>query len=184
MFPPERFNALWAIHPEAYHEVRIGGKFVRTPRWQQAYGSDYEFAGAVNRALPVPSMLDPLVDWCREVIDPRFNGLLINWYDSEKGHYIGPHRDSVKNRIEGSPIVTISLGEQRIFRVRPWRNASRMRLDLVARDGLVFVLPWGTNLSFTHEIVREDCHVGQRISVTLRCFCFSPHPRPRAVATK
>ena len=34
-------------------------------------------------------------------------------------HYIGAHRDSTASMIEGVPIVTVSLGEERAFRLRP-----------------------------------------------------------------
>ena len=55
-------------------------------------------------------------------IEPRLNGLLLNWYDGGVGHYIGKHRDSDVNRVEGTAIVTLSFGEARVFRVRRWRG--------------------------------------------------------------
>ena len=57
-----------------------------------------------------------------DTVDDRLNGLLLNWYDGRLGHYIGKHRDSRVNMIHGAPIVTISLGEERSFRLAPWRR--------------------------------------------------------------
>lgn len=37
--------------------------------------------------------------------DPRLNGLLVNWYDGERSHYIGPNGDSLTSSVPGSPIV-------------------------------------------------------------------------------
>ena len=168
---PVPFEELWNLHPPQFPEIKMHGRCVRTPRWQQSYGIDYAFAGRVSRALPVPSILDPLLEWCRRTIDLRLNGLLVNWYDSALGHYIGAHRDSVTNRIAGSPIVMISFGQSRTFRLRPWRAVSRGRhLDIDATSMTVIVMPWQTNLACTHEIPPHRGESGRRISVTLRCF--------------
>lgn len=162
------FEALWALHPDSFHEIKMHGKLVKTPRWQQAYGADYKYTGNVNRALPIPPTLAPLHAWCRTQIDERLNGLLLNWYDPEREQYIGKHRDSTADMIEGAPIVTVSYGGERAFRLRPWK-AEGFR-DFSATDGAVFVLPYATNLAFTHEVPHSASSRGRRISITLRAF--------------
>ncbi|HEV2860037.1 MAG TPA: alpha-ketoglutarate-dependent dioxygenase AlkB [Pyrinomonadaceae bacterium] len=144
------------------------GRAVKTPRWQQAFGMDYHYTGRVNRALPVPTALGPLLDWARGHLDERLNGMLVNWYDGPLGHYIGRHRDSTRGMIKGVPVVTVSFGEERVFRLRPYRGEGRK--DFPARDGSVFVMPYETNLAWTHEVPRALKSTGRRISVTLRGF--------------
>lgn len=165
----EQFEALWAMHPAEYHEIKIHGRHVKTPRWQKAYGRDYHYTGRTNAALPVTDNLMPFLRWAHEAIDPRFNGILLNWYDSFLGHYIGKHRDSVKNMIKGAPIVTISLGSERVFRLRPWRQKGNV-VDFPAVNGAVFIMPFDTNRAWTHEVPHNARSVGRRISVTLRAF--------------
>jgi alkylated DNA repair dioxygenase AlkB len=165
---PAQFEALWALHPATFHEIKMHGKLVKTPRWQQAYGADYKYTGNVNKALPVPPILAPLHAWARDQIDPRLNGLLLNWYDAERAQYIGKHRDSTIDMIEGAPIVTVSYGSERAFRLRPWKGEGFR--DLAARDGTVFVLPYATNLAYTHEVPHGATSEGRRISITLRAF--------------
>jgi alkylated DNA repair dioxygenase AlkB len=165
---PEQFEALWALHPEEYHEIRMPGGPVKTPRWQQAYGADYHYTGRTNKALPVPQSLEPLFSWTKEAIDPRLNGILLNWYDGRHAHYIGKHRDSTKEMVEGAPIVTVSLGEERVFRLRPWKGEGYQ--DFPAPDGTVFVMPYETNLRWTHEVPHFERYRGRRISVTIRAF--------------
>lgn len=162
------FDALWALHPETFHEIVMHGRKVKTPRWQQAYGADYRYTGNVNRALPVTPLMEPWLAWARAEIEPRLNGLLFNWYDGGAGHYIGKHRDSDINRVEGTPIVTISFGEARVFRMRPWRGQGFT--DVAAVDGGVIVMPWATNRAFTHEVPAPRGARGRRISLTLRAF--------------
>lgn len=164
----EAFEELWGMHPEEYQRIRIHGRWVRTPRWQQAYGADYHYTGQVNRALPVPPLVQPLLDWAREVVDGRLNGVLLNWYDGGLGHYMGKHRDSTVHMLPDAPIVTISLGAERTFRLRPWKGSGR--LDFAAPPGAVFVMPYDTNLAWTHEVPKSANCRGRRISVSIRGF--------------
>lgn len=163
------FEALWAIHPETFHVIKMHGKQVRTPRWQQAYGADYRYTGNTNRALAVTSELEPLHAWIRDSIDPRLNGLLLNWYDAEHGHYIGKHRDSTINMVNGAPIVTISLGAERVFRIRRWKGDA-VTHDIPTGNGTVIVMPYTVNLAWTHEVPHSAKVVGRRISITARAF--------------
>lgn len=164
----QQFAQLWSLHPDEFHEIMMHGRMVKTPRWQQAYGNDYHYTGNVNKALEVPRQLAPLLKWCQEEFDSRLNGILLNWYDGALDHYIGAHRDSTVNMCQGAPIVTVSLGEERIFRLRPWKG--RGKLDFPAPDGAVFVLPYDTNLAWTHEVPKAKRFTERRISITLRAF--------------
>lgn len=162
------FDTLWALHPEEQHIIHIHGRKVATPRWQQAYGVDYHYTGTTNRSLPFTAEMLPLLSWCQGEIDPRLNGLLFNWYDGALGHYIGAHRDSDVRRVVGSPIVTLSFGETRTFRMRPHQGSGMV--DIPVAHGSVLVIPWQTNRAFTHEVPASKRATGRRISVTARAF--------------
>lgn len=163
-----QFQEIWDLHPETYHIIRMHGKEIPTPRWQQAYGKNYNYTGAKNNALPIPYLLKPFLVWSQNNIDTRLNGLLLNWYDGEKNHYIGPHRDATTDLLSDSPIVTISLGQERIFRLRPYGGSGYK--DLTFRNAEVIVLPAKTNRNWTHEIPKSKKYIGKRISVTLRAY--------------
>ena len=163
-----QFESLWNLHPEKSNEILIHGRMVPIPRKQQAYGRDYYFSGTVNEALPVPELLAPFLAWVREAIDTRLNGLLLNWYDGTKAHYIGAHRDSRKGLVTGSPIVTISVGEERTFRLRLPKEKGFV--DFEATAGTVFSMPWETNLGVKHEVPHTAQSKGRRISITARAF--------------
>jgi alkylated DNA repair dioxygenase AlkB len=163
------FERLWALHPADFHVIKMHGKDVKTPRWQQAYGADYRYTGNTNRALPVPAELLPLRAWMHEQIDPRLDGLLLNWYDAARGQYIGKHRDSTINMIDDAPILTISLGAERVFRIRRWKGEGAP-LDFRTGDGTVIVMPYATNLAYTHEVPHSAKVTGRRISITGRAF--------------
>ena len=163
------FDRLWALHPDTRHLIKMHGKDVHTPRWQQAYGADYRYTGNTNLALAVPAELESLHAWIREQIDPRLNGLLLNWYDAEHGHYIGKHRDSTINMVAGAPIVTVSLGAERVFRIRRWKSAVPVH-DIPTGNGTLIVMPYAVNLAWTHEVPHHAKSAGRRISITARAF--------------
>ena len=165
---PATFEHLWSLHPPEPHEIHLHGRRVLTPRWQQAYGADYHISGQTYRAHPLDPAMRPYLDYCRQAIDPRLNGLLFNWYDAAAGHYIGKHRDSITHMIPGCPIVTLSLGAPRTFRLRPYRGQGMIDFEVI--DGSVVIIPYDTNRAWTHEVPRFARHTGRRISITLRGF--------------
>jgi hypothetical protein len=75
---PDTLRKIWELHPAEFPEITIHGRLVRIPRWQQAYGRDYRFSGRVNRALSVPPLLEPLLAWSKEQLEPRLSGLVLN----------------------------------------------------------------------------------------------------------
>lgn len=164
----DAFENLWNLHPDERPVIHMHGQRVAIPRWQRAYGRDYHFSGTTSRALPIPPAVEPLLEWTRANIDERLDGLLVNWYDGSLGHYIGAHRDSLRELVSGAPIVTLSFGEQRTMRFRPWRG--RGFLDIPAAHGSVIVIPYTTNRFWTHEVPRTKRAQGRRISLTLRAF--------------
>jgi alkylated DNA repair dioxygenase AlkB len=164
----EQFERLWLMHPDGYNVIPMVGRPTPIPRYQQAFERAYRFSGRTHEPLPAPPSLRIYLEWAKGTVDRRLNGILVNWYEGKLGHYIGAHRDSAAGLTTGVPIVTISLGEERAFRMRPWRRKGFR--DFPAVHGGVFVLPCGTNRAWTHEVPHAARHTGRRISVTLRAF--------------
>lgn len=162
------FETYWDLHPQDFHQVEMFGKLVNTPRWQQAYGVNYRYTGARNNALAYPSEFSPFRDWVQKEIDPKLNGLLVNWYDATEKHYIGAHRDDSRDLIEGNPIVSIALGETRIFRMRPYKQKGKV--DIAMPNASIIIIPWETNQKWTHEVPHFSRYRKKRISLTFRVF--------------
>ena len=176
-------NDLWSLRPDEVPTIHLHGRRVPLPRWQQAFGHDYRFSGQTSVAQPVPEAMRPYLDWARGALDPRLNGVLGNWYDGELGHYIGPHRDDVRQLVPETPIVTVSFGETRVFRLRPVPVAGQPHhkhgdpgargvgyVDVRVSDGSVLVLSWSVNQRWKHEIPKSRRARGKRVSLTLRAF--------------
>ena len=171
----EQFEALWELQPVEPQRIRMSGRMVDIPRRQKAFGHSYQFYGQTSVASPTPELLEPYLQSAQAAVDSRLNGLLLNWYSGELRHYIGPHRDDTRQRFEGSPIVTISLGEQRIFRLTreeklDGRRTVMDKREFVVDAGSVMILPWTTNLAWKHSVPHFARYRGRRVSITLRAF--------------
>ena len=165
------FERLWNLHPDQRPMIRMLGRLVQIPRWQQAYGRDYQFSGQVSTALPIPPMLQPLLDWACTISDPRLNGLLLNWYDGTRKDYIGAHRDSITDLVPGTPIATVSFGDARTFRFSRRRDDGQLdKRDFTVSDGLVLVMSWEVNQRWKHGVPHHKGNESRRISVTFRAF--------------
>jgi len=162
------FNRLWMLHPDEFPSIFLHGRQVALPRWQQAYGRSYYFSGKSSAAKSIPGLLKPYLGWAQQQIDQRLNGMLLNWYDGQAGHYIGAHRDSTKGLLNDSSIIMISLGGTRVMRFRSVSESGF--IDLEIHNGDVIIMPLSTNKHFKHEIPRFKRHQDKRISITLRCF--------------
>jgi alkylated DNA repair dioxygenase AlkB len=70
------------------------------------------------------------------------------------------------------PIVSISLGETRIFRFRD--KTKKIVLDIPLEDELCVIMGGKIQEEFTHEIPKINCNkglkIGKRINITLRSF--------------
>jgi len=165
----ETFEELWALHPDEHSEIVIHGKKVKVPRWDQAYEKDYPFSNSIAAAKETPDCMKGFLAWSQATVDPRMNGLFVNWHDGSLSHYHGKHRDSVQGLIPNTPITTISLGEERIFRMRPYPSGNPKQ-DFSLHNGDYIVIPWTTNQQWTHEVPRFARFQGRRISVTIRAF--------------
>jgi alkylated DNA repair dioxygenase AlkB len=165
----EAFKVAWAIHPVIRPSILMHGRQVQVPRWQQAYGEDYRFSGQTSQAEPVPPLIGPLLEWARQEVHLALNAILVNWYEGPC-HFIGPHHDTTRKMRPGAPIVTMSFGEERVFRLSRGKGQGRERRDFRAKDGTVFVIPRDTNDVWKHSVPKSARYTGRRISVTIRGF--------------
>lgn len=162
------WQTIWDAHPPEQLKVVIYEKEGQVPRWVQAYGRDYAYSGQVAKALPIPDWLAPFFDKAKEIY-PATNGALVNWYDGALKHRIGAHRDNESDLQEGSDIITISLGEERVFRFRKFK-AKEKPIDIIVKDKDILIIPWDTNINFTHEVPHFAKYAGKRVSLTFRTF--------------
>jgi alkylated DNA repair dioxygenase AlkB len=161
----DNFDILWSLHPEEYGQVKIYGKLINTPRWQQCYMRDYTFSGITHKALPLPEEFKPYLEFANSLGHGTFNIALINYY-GHGGHYIGKHSDNEPVIIPNSPIVSISLGATRTFRIRNKSNNEIIH-DIELKHGTYLVMGGEMQKRYLHEVPKV-AKSDQRINITFR----------------
>ena len=97
---------------------------------------------------------------------------MINWY-ANGHHYIGPHSDDETQLVNDSQVLSLSLGAERIFRIRE-KKSKQVVQDISMPHGTVVVMGGMIQNQYTHEVPKingkkgED--VGRRINITFRQF--------------
>ena len=168
----DNFDELWKLHPKERGKVLVFGEKT-IPRYQQSYLRDYTFSGVNAKAMPLPNEFKRFLDFVNSIpeYNGNFNQVLLNWYENGL-HHIGSHSDSESQLIPDSPIVTISLGAERTFRIR--NKDKKIEKDIKTENGLVMVMGGKFQKEFKHEIVKingkKGENTGKRISITFRQF--------------
>jgi len=165
------FEHIWNLHPEDYGTVKIYGKDIKTPRWQQTYGKDYKFSGINHEALPITDpYLQKLNEWVNNNSGLLFNQLLINWYQ-DGNHYIGKHSDNEKQLVPNSPIYSFSFGQNRDFRIISKDNSLKpIKINLPSNS--LIIMGGEMQTHFYHEVPKRalsNCP-NRRINITFRLF--------------
>jgi alkylated DNA repair dioxygenase AlkB len=168
----EQLAEMWACHPAERGEIKMMGKVHLVPRFQQSYERGYRFSGMDHPPLPTPEPFQWVLEWANGLgLGCEFNQVLINWYRDGRD-YIGTHSDDERQLVPDSPIVTLSLGAERTFRVRDAQK--KIVRDVRVRHGTVLVMGGAFQREFKHEVPpisgkKGEAH-GRRISITLRQF--------------
>ena len=176
------FADMSKLKPDAPGTVIIMGKPIATPRYTANYMKPYRFSGVLHPTAPLPSVLEPLLQWANEKIlaselpsAPTFNQALVNFYDCGL-HYIGRHSDDETQLVARSPIFSASFGQERVFRIRRKGTSGTGEIvkDIPMKDGSFIVMCGDMQKEFTHEIPKvagaKGEALGGRINVTFRVF--------------
>jgi len=165
-----RFKRLLKLKPSTKDTMNMYGKNIELPRFQQNYGKTYSYTGSGKTEKNIPKEFYELSKWTKNLSPKPFNQVLINWYMNGLD-YIGKHSDSEKSIIPRSPIISISLGETRTFRIR-WKTDNSIVEDISLKHGDVIIMEGEMQELYTHEIVKVQGKKGKllesRINITFR----------------
>ncbi len=170
------FDELWNLHPTDRKSIIIGGRSVKLPRFVENYGIDYKFSHTMFPGREPPPILESILEKLRPLVSNNahqslLNNCLMNWYESGN-HYIGLHSDNEPELYPHSPILTLSLGATRTFRLAPksnMRNRQQHCLDVEVAHGDLLIMGGTTQTTHLHSVTKTLRCPNPRISVTMRC---------------
>ena len=173
--PTDRqFMKLWSLRPTEEQMCIIFGKNIEIPRRNKTFGVNYKFKGSIQSVEPLEPLNDLMID-IRDKIITHFNAnldiegvpnsCLVNWYENGD-EYIGYHSDDERVLVEGKPIYIVSLGEERMFKMKSKEDNSVV--DFVLENGSLFVMTGTTQKTHKHSIPKTKKVKDIRISLTFR----------------
>ncbi|TMW56008.1 hypothetical protein Poli38472_008656 [Pythium oligandrum] len=172
------FQQVWNLHPKDHDTIKMFGRDVLTPRYQQVYGTSYRFSGKMFHAKEFPEQLIHAVTLMQALVvhadsgETYLQGALVNWYE-HGDHYVGPHSDDESHLHLNSPVFALTLGATRRFIFTPRANTpdqSAKKLELSLDDGDLLVMGGTTQKTHKHALPKMKKCAGKRISLTMRCF--------------
>ncbi|MGD8885457.1 MAG: alpha-ketoglutarate-dependent dioxygenase AlkB [Gammaproteobacteria bacterium] len=171
LIPHDEANRLFAVLQSklAWSEehIKVYGKFHKVPRLVCWYGDNnvnYRYSGVDHQALPWPPALQALRQRVQQVTGEKFNSVLGNLYRNGQDS-MGWHADNEKELGDSPFIASISLGEERIFKVR---HKDGETIKLALPHGSLLTMSGAFQQYWQHCIPKTSRPRAARINLTFR----------------
>ncbi|WP_420473861.1 alpha-ketoglutarate-dependent dioxygenase AlkB family protein [Noviherbaspirillum sp. ST9] len=156
--------------PWQQETITLWGKQHLQPRlsaWYGDPGSGYSYSGVVLAPHPWTETLRRIKTDVEAATDSRFNSVLLNLYRDENDS-VGWHSDAEPELGSCPVIASLSLGEQRTFRLRHRTRKDLKPLLLDLTDGSLLLMAGKTQHCWQHAVMKERAARGPRINLTFR----------------
>lgn len=151
--------------------IKMYGKENLVPRLEAWYGNpgkSYSYSGIKMDPLPWTEELLEIKDSIEHSCKTSFNSVLINFYRDGKDR-VAWHSDDEKELGENPIIGSVSLGAERIFKLRHKKyKSNNLKHDILLKNGSFLLMKGKTQHHWMHEIPRTAKPIGPRINLTFR----------------
>ena len=151
-----------------HERLTLFGRTYTARRLSACYGepaASYCYSGLVRRAVPWTDDLRRLAGDVATAVGWRFDFLLVNRY-RDGGDRLGWHADDESDLGAAPVIASVSVGAERVFRMRA--KAGAASVGKVLEHGSL-VLMWGdSQRDYQHAVPPTAKRVGERLNFTFR----------------
>lgn len=167
----EADRALAAAVREEYsqEQIRIHGKAYDIPRltkWYSEDGSTYTYSGIAMEPKRFPLFLREMNDRIEEESGLSFNSVLINFY-RDGNDKVGWHCDDERELGQEIHVASVSLGAERVFKMRRRKDHSRV-VDLPLAHGSLLLMKHPTQVHWEHCLPPRKKVSEPRYNLTFR----------------
>lgn len=148
--------------------VTIVGRRVPVPRlvaWHGDEGAIYQYSGLTHHPKPWTETLLLLKQSIEEACAHRFNSVLGNFYRNGQDS-MGWHSDQEKVLGKNPFIASLSVGQERLFKIR--HNKTGETLDLLLADGSLLLMGGALQHHWRHCVPKSAKAALPRINLTFR----------------
>lgn len=150
--------------------IQLFGKRYMQPRllaWYGDAGLSYRYSGIDHDPLPWTSTLAALCERIQGLSGARFNSVLANQYRDHRDS-MGLHADDEPELGPKPVIASLSLGEERVFRLKHRHRKDLKPLRLPLSSGSLLIMRGETQDNWRHEVPKQARSCGPRINLTFR----------------
>jgi alkylated DNA repair dioxygenase AlkB len=161
-------HTLWAELPWRQLKIRLFGKEVMQPRllcWQSDPGIDYSYSGLTLQHKPWHPKLADLRIKLHSELGLVFNSALVNAYRDGRDS-MGWHSDDEPELGSEPTIISISLGAERVFRIR--EKGARSSRGIVLENGSLLIMSGKFQARHQHALPKSKKVDNLRINLTFR----------------
>ncbi len=169
---PERawrlFEILHAGLDWEQEHYTLYGRRVAAPRlsaWYGDPGAVYAYSGLVHRPRSWPEPMQELKMAVEDCTGREFNGVLANLY-RDGGDGMGWHADDEPELGENPVIASLSLGAERVFRVRKGKRGKS--IDILLPCGSLLLMEGAFQHHWQHCLPKTRRVTAPRINLTFR----------------
>lgn len=151
-----------------HERLSLFGRVVTAPRltaWYGDAGTVYRYSGATRVAEPWTAVIGGLATKVAAALERPFNYVLVNRY-RDGNDMLGWHADDERDLGPSPVIAAVSLGAERMFRIRPREGGASA--GQVLGHGSLLVMWGASQRRYKHCLPRTRKHVGERLSFTFR----------------
>lgn len=153
------------------NDITLFGKTYKVPRLEAWYGDQdksYTYSGITMSPKPWLDSLLFIKYQIESEIPQQFNSVLINYYRNGNDR-VGLHSDDEKELGPLPSIASISLGADRLFRLKHKKfKQNGLSESLTLPEGSLLVMEGITQKHWKHEVPRTSKPIGGRINLTYR----------------
>jgi len=149
-------------------EIVLFGRPTKVPRlmcWYGDPGAHYAYSGTPHEPLPWCAPLDCMRRELEQSLGLKFNSVLANLYRDGRDS-MGCHADNEKELGRNPVIASLSLGDERLFRIA--HNKTRHKLDILLGHGDLLIMAGALQHCWRHSLPKTRQHKTERINLTFR----------------
>jgi len=168
--PASLFTRLHASLAWRQEPITLFGKQMLQPRLLAWYGDPqavYRYSGRQHDPLPWTAELAGLRQRIEALTGARYNSVLANLYRDHRDS-MGLHADDEPELGERPVIASLSLGEERVFRLKHRQRKDLKAVRIPLTDGSLLVMAGATQQHWKHEVPKQTRPCGPRINLTFR----------------